>query len=95
MEHIRTIRIDRISTEEAQGSATGDRPRRVPSPPRLAQVIAAAYDTYQQTMDAALRELLSEVVIAMGIDQDFRTEISQEDAMQVLEALRYVQEARP
>lgn len=63
-------------------------------PPRLTKVIQAAYRTYQQTVDAAVRDLLAEVVIAMGIDQDLRTEISKEDAIQVLEALRYVREVR-
>jgi protein-disulfide isomerase-like protein with CxxC motif len=68
--------------------------RQVPPPPRLTQVIAAAYQTYNQAVDAAVRELLAEVVIAMGIDQDFRMEISVEDATQVLEALRYIREVR-
>lgn len=65
-----------------------------PTPtPRLAQVIAAAYDTYHQTVDAALRELLTEVLIAMGVDQDTRVEISTEEALQVMEALKYIREA--
>jgi hypothetical protein len=68
--------------------------REVPPPPRLTKLIASAYETYQQTVDAALRDLLAEVVIAMGVDQSFRTEISKEDAIQVLEALRYVREVR-
>jgi hypothetical protein len=68
--------------------------REVPRPPRLTKVIAAAYATYQHTVDVALRDLLAEVVIAMGVDQSFRTEISREDAEQVLEALRYVREVR-
>jgi len=88
---------------EAHGLDTDDRPaveisrregREVSPPPRLTKVIQAAYRTYQQTVDAAVRDLLAEVVIAMGIDQDLRTEISKEDAIQVLEALRYVREVR-
>jgi hypothetical protein len=93
-----------LAVDPREAHESNDRPaveisrregRHVPPPHRLTAVIAAAYQTYTQTVDAALRELLVEVVIAMGIDQDFRTEISREDALQVLEALRYIREARP
>lgn len=79
---------------EAPGPGADVCPREVPPPPRLTKLIAAAYETYHQTVDAALRDLLAEVVIAMGVDQSFRTEISKDDAIQVLEALRYVREVR-
>jgi hypothetical protein len=75
-------------------STAEDLGEQIPPPPRLTRVIQAAYHTYQQAVDTAVRDLLAEVVIAMGVDQDLRTEISKEDAIQVLEALRYVREVR-
>lgn len=62
--------------------------------PRLSQVITAACDAFEGAEDRALRELLAELIIALGHDQDMRVEMGAEDAARWLEALRQVREFR-
>lgn len=65
------------------------------STPRLRGVIAVACDAFEGTQDRALRELLAELILALGHDQDTRVEMGADDAARWLEALRQVREFRP
>ena len=102
MEHVGAIWADRSNTEETQSATPAFAPQLRADlggadhpTPRLRRVIAAACAALADAPDRAFRDLLVEVILALGHDQDTRVEMGAEDAARWLEALRQIREFRP